>query len=110
MKLTNMKYLSVNDELEVSDEREILSPQEQELPSQVKQQLEAPFKVSFTPSGQVEAIYTESTEPQIITNIKKSLINVNFDWLQGSRMIDTNQIHRHVTTDREPKASFKVME
>ena len=111
MKLDNMKYLSFNNQLELSDEWEILSSEEHELPSQLKQQLEAPFKVSFNPSGHVEAIYCESGEPEIVTNIKKSLINTNFEWLQGSRMIDTNQIHRDDNTDQQqPWSHFKVME
>merc|ERR1719462_796393 len=101
IKLTNMKYLTVNDKIEVSDEKEIISSSDQELPSHVKPHLEAPFKVVYTPSGQIHEIQTESNEPEMITNIKKSLINVNFDWLQGSRNIDT---------DMEPQSYFKVME
>lgn len=110
VKLSNMKYLSSNDQLELSEEWEILSSEEHELPSQLKQQLEAPFKVAFNPSGQVEAVYSESSEPEFVTNIKKSLININFDWLQGSRMIDTNQIHRDNTDQQQPRSYFKVME
>ena len=111
LKLSNMKYLSINDQLEVSAEKEILSSEEHELPSQIKQQLETPYKVSINPSGQVEAIYTESSEPEMITNIKKSLVNNNFEWLQGSRMIDTNQIHRDQDdTEQQPKGYFKTFE
>ena len=88
-----------------------MSSEEHELPSQLKHQLEAPIKVSFSPSGQLEAIYSESSEPEFVTNIKKSLININLDWLQGSRMIDTNQIHRDDNTDhQQPRSYFKVME
>ena len=111
LKLSDMKYLSINDQLELSEEKEILSSEEHELPSQLKHQLEAPIKVSFSPSGQLEAIYSESSEPEFVTNIKKSLININLDWLQGSRMIDTNQIHRDDNTDhQQPRSYFKVME
>ena len=111
IKLDNMKYFSVNDKIQVSEEREIVSPSEQELPSHVKQHLESPFKVVLTPSGKIEEIQTESNEPEMITNIKKSLINgANFDWLEGSRMIDTNLIHRDVDTDWQPKTYFKMME
>merc|ERR1719394_1922615 len=109
IRLTNMKYITLNDEIQISEEKEILSS-DQELPSHTKAHLETPFKVVYTPSGQVQEIQTESNEPEMITNIKKSLVNVNFDWLKGSRMIDTNKIHRNVNTDMEPKTYFKVME
>ena len=88
--------------------------QETEVPSEMKQHLETPFKVIYDQNGKVQEVKVESDEPVMITNIKKSLVtHQNLKWQHGTRMVDTNQIqrqNRNINDDKQPTSSFKTME
>eukprot|EP00092_Neocalanus_flemingeri_P009183 GFUD01009884.1.p1 GENE.GFUD01009884.1~~GFUD01009884.1.p1 ORF type:complete len:1721 (+),score=446.76 GFUD01009884.1:69-5231(+) len=110
IKLQDTKYKTYNDVLNLSEERDILSTEEVEVPSDIKTYLEAPFKVKADKNGVFDEIYTEAGEPEFVTNLKKSFLVGSFSLFLGQdlqSMLDTNTIQRN---PQQMKTAFKTME
>ena len=109
--LQNLKFMHFNGQIQFEGKGnwEISDPIESDVPEELKNYLETPFKIVYGPNGEFEEITTESEEPEMVTNIKKSLITESFSWLQGSKMSDTNLIHREGDV-YQPLSSFKKTE
>jgi hypothetical protein len=105
VKFEKTRFLTVNGEVELSESDRLQKGseteqgvQEAEIPSELKNQLEKPFLVHMK-RGVVESFFVESSEPQSITNIKRSfLAQIQLD-ITGSRMseIDSNDVEDEET-------------
>merc|ERR1719481_1331784 len=115
IQLQQVQYANFNRQLDLQEGWESESLQLSDVPSDMKQHLETPFKVVYQSNGQIKEVQCESTDPELITNIKKSLTSsLSFGWLKGSRDVDTNMIHRNINQrqqqEREPNSFSKTTE
>ena len=114
IQLQNVKFANFNRQLDLQEGWDAESLQESDVPSEMKQHYETPFKVVYETNGKIKEVQCESSDPELITNFKKSLTSsLSFGWLKGSRDVDTNLIHRniqHRQQEREPNTISKTTE
>merc|ERR1712227_1141386 len=114
IQLQNVKFANFNRQLELQEGWDAESLQESDVPSEMKQHYETTFKVVYETNGKIKEVQCESSDPELITNFKKSLTSsLSFGWLKGSRDVDTNLIHRniqHRQQEREPNTISKTTE
>ena len=116
IKLQNLKFINFNGQIEFENDidnfADIKSPMsESEIPYEMKQYLETPYEVIYDKNMMIKELKVASDEPVMVTNIKKSLLqSQNYGWLKGTQMVETNMIHRNIKDDRQPSASFTLME
>ena len=114
IKFENSSFLTVNGELNLSERGRLAkgsetehNVQSAEIPSHLKVQLEKPFLVNLK-RGVVESFFVEASEPQSITNIKRSfLAQIQLD-ITGSRQdeIDSNSVQQQQQNQLQEDAPF----
>merc|ERR1719300_589902 len=78
----------------------------------MKHFLQTPFTVIYDTDGSIKEIQSESSDPVVVTNIKKSIVlGHDYVWLkQENQMSVTNMIDRNYQDEMVPRTTFRQME
>lgn len=109
IKFEKVRFLTVNGEVNLSQRGRLIKGseteqgvQESEIPSHLKSYLEKPFLVHVK-RGIVESFFIEASEPQSITNIKRSFLSqIQLDLTASRRAeIDSNNVQQQHEQQQE---------
>ena len=114
--LQNLKFVNFNGKLELPTysiyDWNSNDYVEQEVPTEMKHFLQTPFTVIYDTDGSIKEIQSESSDPVVVTNIKKSIVlGHDYVWLkQENQMSVTNMIERNYQDEMVPRTTFRQME
>merc|ERR1712235_151153 len=114
--LQNLKFVNFNGKLELPTysiyDWNTNDYVEQEVPTEMKHFLQTPFTVIYDTDGSIKEIQSESSDPVVVTNIKKSIVlGHDYVWLkQENQMSVTNMIDRNYQDEMVLRTTFRQME